>query len=202
MGQKNVTRGWGLLERFLAEQRFKMADRLIPGNRRNGKILDIGCGSYPFALIKINFSEKYGVDKVIEDEDAKKFMEKGINLIKHDLERDPKLPFDDEYFDAVIMLAVLEHIAPNGIKTVLKEIHRVLKPGGTFVLTTPTPWSNTILKLMSALRLVSPYEIDEHKHLYSTSEIYSLLTDAGFRRDKIKTDYFEIFMNTWVKAEK
>jgi hypothetical protein len=43
MSKTRITRGFGLLEGFLASKRAQMADRLIPGDLRNGKILDICC---------------------------------------------------------------------------------------------------------------------------------------------------------------
>jgi len=45
----------------------------------------------------------------------------------------PPLPYDDEVFDAVIALSVMTHLARYTQKTWLREISRVLRPGGTFV---------------------------------------------------------------------
>lgn len=54
-GHRNVTRGYGLLEYFLAIQRTKIANKFIDGAHRNGRILDIGCGSYPIFLLTSKF---------------------------------------------------------------------------------------------------------------------------------------------------
>lgn len=64
MQKTTVTRGYGFLERFLAIQRLKMANSLIPSDLRTGSILDIGCGLYPLFLMNIDFSKKYGLDKI------------------------------------------------------------------------------------------------------------------------------------------
>ena len=60
----SVTRGSGLLEAYLAAQRAKIADRLVPASLRPGRILDIGCGGEPYFLARTEFAEKIGVDKV------------------------------------------------------------------------------------------------------------------------------------------
>ena len=80
------------------------------------------------------------------------------------------MPFDDDYFDVVTMLAVFEHIAPERLGNVLKEISRVLKKGGMYIMTTPAVWTDSILRVMAKLRLVSPVEIAEHKGSYSHSK--------------------------------
>ena len=45
-----MTRGKGLLEPMLADLRAQRANKLIPSTSRTGRILDIGCGTYPYFL--------------------------------------------------------------------------------------------------------------------------------------------------------
>lgn len=47
----------------------------------------------------------------------------------------PPLPFADEEFDCVISFQVIEHIEKD--REFVREIHRVLRPGGRFIVTTP-----------------------------------------------------------------
>lgn len=47
----------------------------------------------------------------------------------------PPLPFEDATFDFVISFQVIEHIRDD--RTFVAEVHRVLKPGGRFIVTTP-----------------------------------------------------------------
>lgn len=47
------------------------------------------------------------------------------------------IPFDDEYFDCVIASEVLEHLDDSILTKAVSEIHRVLKLGGTVIITTP-----------------------------------------------------------------
>ena len=51
MRNTNVTRGYGLLETLLSNQRMKITNKLIKNHHKNGAILDIGCGTYPIFLV-------------------------------------------------------------------------------------------------------------------------------------------------------
>ena len=201
MDARNATRGYGMLEDFLARKRAGMADNLILPAHRRGRIADIGCGNYPVFLMRTEFAEKYGLDK-ISPSNAKEMQEYDINFVRCDIEEGERLPFQNEYLDVVTMLAVFEHIEPEVLPGILEEIHRVLKRGGMFILTTPAYWTDGILRVMAKLNLVSPVEIEEHKDAYSTRKIYHLLTASPFSGDKIKHGYFEALMNIWVTAEK
>ena len=84
--KNNVTRGTGLLEGFLSEQRAKLANKKIPSELRSGKILDIGCGSYPNFLISTNFNIKYGLDPSVNIKDSPERIDcTGVfrNVIEH-----------------------------------------------------------------------------------------------------------------------
>ncbi len=76
------------------------------------------------------------------------------------------LPYDDNSFDAVIGSGVLEHV-PNDSES-LKELYRVLKPGGVFIMTmlpnwlSYTEWLNRMMKNPHHLRR---YGLGEAKHM-------------------------------------
>ncbi|MEK7160104.1 MAG: class I SAM-dependent methyltransferase [Patescibacteria group bacterium] len=192
------TRGNGLLEDFLAKKRAEKANNLMPQNYRKGKILDIGCGSYPYFLINTNFNQKYGIDPSLKLSDIKN---KQLNLQVLDVTGN-KLPFADSYFDVVTMLAVFEHIDGDKLIPVLKEIYRVLKKDGMFIITTPAPWADKLLHQMSKIGLISSEEIHDHKHNHPRSKIENILQQGDFERHKIKSGYFEIYMNMWFTAVK
>ena len=44
------------------------------------------------------------------------------------------LPFGDQAFDAVVSAYAMDHLGRTGARTALAEAHRVLKPGGDFLL--------------------------------------------------------------------
>jgi len=198
---KKVTRGNGLLEKFLAKRRSDVANGLIPFSHRKGRILDIGCGSYPFFLVNTEYSEKYGIDR-IGKEALNNENTAGINLLNFDIEKSEPMPFPDNYFSAVTALAVVEHIAPSVFLGLLKEIKRVLIPGGVYVMTTPAPWSGGLLDLMVKLRLVSSDEIEEHKAEWGRNNLLRAVTKNGFVKENVRFGYFEIFMNTWMAVIK
>ena len=114
-------------------------------NWQGGKFLDLGCGAAPFSLeaCKTLNSEIWALDfspNLIErlktgrfkKDDTKEEDYSKINLIVGNLK---ELPFRDEYFDYIIAGEVLEHTeVPEDF---LKETFRVLKKGGTLVLSTP-----------------------------------------------------------------
>ena len=60
------------------------------------------------------------------------------DFVVHDLNVNPKLPFEDKAFDLVICTVAVEYlIRPDDV---FSEVARVLRPGGTFVLTFSNRW--------------------------------------------------------------
>lgn len=189
-----------MLEGFLARKRTQMANRLIPAGCQGGRILDMGCGNHPYFLMQADLAEKYGLDR-LERNTLEPVTDESIKLIDHDVHELP-LPFEDDYFDVVTMLAVFEHIEPRSMSDVLREIRRVLKPAGTYIITTPAPWTDFILRTMAKLGLISSEEIDEHKNMCSPKQIHAALAEVGFATENIRQGTFELGMNLWVTAEK
>src|SRR5512140_1257113 len=154
------TRGKGLLEPFLARLRMQGANGLIPAELRSGRILDIGCGSYPYFLAHTAFKEKFAVDQLrMLPETA---AQNQVEFYTLNLNETPRLPFANEYFDAVTLLAVVEHLNPDSMAVLFQESCRVLKTGGLLILTTPAAWADGLLKTMARMNLVSAEEIHEH----------------------------------------
>ena len=202
MTTTRVTRGFGVLEECLARQRSRMANRLIPPDRRAGRLLDIGCGTFPFFLLHTHFAEKYGLDQVTLDETKQSFLSQPIWLVQHDIARERALPFDSAYFDVVTMLAVVEHIDQARLVGLFMEIHRVLKPGGLCILTVPPFWTDGLLRGLAAVGLISRVELEEHQHLYSHAALSRLLQAAHFSAERLRFGYFELGMNLWATAAK
>lgn len=190
------------LDVFLAKQRYKTAIKKISSAQKTGRILDIGCGCYPFFLTVVNFPEKFGLDKNIEPDAVNEMEKQGIALINHYIEKEEKLPFADSSFDVVSMLAVFEHIDPKLLVRIHREINRILKPGGLYVMTTPAFWTDGLLKFLAKLHLINGDSISEHKGSYSCSSISSVLQAAGFSEKNVRSGHFELFMNNWATAIK
>lgn len=198
MKNNHYTRGTGILEVFLAKQRASKANSFISKEQRKGKVLDIGCGSYPYFLVSTKFKEKYGLDPSLK---LSEISNKNLNLRAFDITKN-KLPFKDNYFNVVTMLAVFEHIEQDKLFEVLYEIKRVLKKDGIFIITTPASWADKLLHSMARFGLISSEEIHEHKHNHPKEKIEGILVQSGFEKRKIKSGFFEVYMNMWFTAIK
>jgi SAM-dependent methyltransferase len=195
--EKSFTRGKGLLEPLLAQLRARQANRLIPDRLRHGRILDIGCGSYPYFLSHTSFKEKFAIDQLESTR-----VPGDIHWHTLDLNSEPYLPFEDEFFQVVTLLAVIEHLNPSSLVTLFRDIYRTLFPGGLLILTPPAAWSDKVLRWMSHLNLVSPEEIEEHVFAYTLPLLGWYFGSAGFQKANVRFDYFELFLNTWAIARR
>ena len=84
------------------------------------------------------------------------------------------LPFADDSFDVVIAAEILEHIPED--RHAMKEIARVLKPGGVAVTTVPRFWPETICWALSRTYTSSA---GGHVRIYRSPELISRLEGAG-----------------------
>ncbi len=199
-GETGYTRGKGLLEPLLARLRMQRANALIPARLRAGRILDIGCGSFPYFLAHTAFKEKFAVDQL--NMAAETAAQNQIEFYTLNLNETPRLPFENNYFDAVTLLAVVEHLNPDSMAVLFQESCRVLKPEGMVILTTPAAWSDGLLKTMARMNLVSAEEIHEHAFAYTLPLLGWHFGQAGFKMSKVKFGYFEFRLNMWATAEK
>ena len=125
--QESATRGFGLLENFLAKKRAQKAEKLIPQHLRAERLLDLGCGQIPYFLLTTTFRRKYGIDNNLQVESRP---DHTTTLLKTDLAKDHQLPFPNDYFAVLTMLAVIEHFGEQELLPILAQAYRVLQPGG------------------------------------------------------------------------
>ena len=85
------------------------------------------------------------------------------------------IPFPDSSFDAVMAHAVIEHVRPDILPLVIREIRRVLKEDGT-LLVFRTPRKDAYLEKLFRLRFLHRYA---HQILYNESELRSMVTGEG-----------------------
>jgi SAM-dependent methyltransferase len=104
-----------------------------------GAWLDLGCadGYYATALAE------HGADSVVGLEPSAELVTRANSLPHPDSVtflhgEGERLPFADQSFDGVLLNEVLEHVADDA--STLREIHRVLRPGGTLALFSPNRW--------------------------------------------------------------
>ncbi len=127
-------------------------DELLTENIQGKKVLDAGCGTGFFS------------QKAAERGALVTSMDLGENLLaqvakKCDSTRVVgsilEMPFENNTFDIVVSSEVIEHI-PTPLKAI-DEIHRVLKPGGTLVLSTPNKLWYFSIWIANKLKL-RPYQ--------------------------------------------
>lgn len=149
-------------------------------------ILDAGCGhgNYVIDEFRKNIQWACGVD-IDQSVTAK-----NICLDEIRFSRLEAIPYQNESFDAVLCLWVLEHLQHPD--EVLREIHRVLKPGGSFIFCTPNHLSAivTVRKMLGSgigvkinQRLFGRQEADIFPTAYQANDIKTLrrlLTEASF----------------------
>jgi len=194
---EKMTRGGGWLEPYLARKRARQANALIQDHLRSGRILDVGCGSYPYFLSHTSFQEKFAIDQLAPRPTGSPIQWYTINLNEN-----PVLPFEDNYFSIVTLLAVVEHLNPTSLTGLFREIFRVIMPGGQVIITRPAAWSDRLLHLMARLNLVSKEEIDEHVYAYTLPLLGWYFGQGGFSMHKLQFGYFELRLNMWATAEK
>jgi len=154
-----------------------------------GRVLDFGCGNGSFTYMVSKYCDSiYGIDcsSIAIDKAKKAYPKIGFQI----LGGNNKLPYDDESFDAIFIIDVLEHILD--IETLLEEVSRVLKPGGHLLITTSqlTRLKLFIIALISLDKYF--YPTSPHIRYFTRNSLASLLNRKGFEviRYKKNRTYF------------
>lgn len=163
---------------------------------KDARIVELGCGDGSLLMEvadALNISDVYGVD--IDERSLKKATGRGVKTFKANLNSDP-LPFKDGFFDVVLMEETIEHLVnPDNA---IREVHRVLKEGGLFLLSTPNLawWLNRLALLFghqpywsecSTMYNVGKFRrnlnipLSGHLRLYTYRALKQLLELHGFK---------------------
>lgn len=153
-------------------------DRYLGKAPKHTKLLDFGCGSGIFVeeLEKAGF-DAHGVD--ISDEAVRFGALQGIkNLSVIDSH---KINFSDNTFDVVLSMDVLEHLEDE--EWALKEIERILKPNGIFVVMVPA-----YMFLWGVQD-----EVAHHYRRYTKGSLLKVVRDKT-KLKTVRSSYFNTFL--------
>jgi len=175
---------------------YSSVERVVKQRLRHDapRCLDIGAGSGDLlALLRqtLPAMQAEACDYHIE-----RFALKDVSIVQLDLNIHP-LPYPDASFDLVTCSEVLEHV--ENYRAVLREIHRVLKPGGLMVVTTPN-----VLNMKSRLRylvcgfvnLFGPLPVKNQDRFATSGHVTPIpyfylahaMLDSDFRELQLDTD--------------
>lgn len=177
------------LDRYLQNVRINKAKKFI---RKNDAILDIGSvDGVMFEKWKKDISYSYGVDPILEHEIKTDYFTLLPGKFPEDI---PK----NLTFNAITMLAVLEHIPKEVQETMSRDFFKLLKPKGRVIITVPSPQVDTILEVLLKLKLVDGMSLEEH-YGFKPSDTETIFS-KGFKL--IKKKKFQLGLNNLYVFEK
>jgi ubiquinone/menaquinone biosynthesis C-methylase UbiE len=125
---------WPILGR-LYRRRVEKALAELPGGRR---VLEVGFGS---GVALVNLCQKYqrvdGLDLKADVKGLQDLFKSAGHRVHLRAGSALKMPYPSGSFDAVMLVSILEHLKPQELAAALKEVARVLKPGGCMVYGVP-----------------------------------------------------------------
>ena len=142
--------------------------------------MDVGCASGFFLdIAKERGISTYGVE--LSTEGVNKAKQKHSQIINDTLEN---ARFPDSFFDVITLYDIIEHVLDP--TSTIKEISRIIKPGGIVAISTPdiTSWHAKLLG--KRWGMITPWE---HLHYFSPYTIRVLLEKNGFSINEIKKNY-------------
>lgn len=153
----------------------------------HGLVLDIGCGAGAH-LGLLNNAVGLDISRSMLKEARNKTDKSLIQA------RAENLPFSDNYFDSIICMFTVLNLCDYDAAA--KEMHRVLKPGGTAVVSVASVWDRLDKKIWQKARDVRSISknvrIEGHRltfHLFGRKDFIDLFRSNGFR----KIDFHSLF---------
>jgi SAM-dependent methyltransferase len=143
---------------------FALLDASLPADPAQLRILDAGCGTGANLMHLARRGRAAGVD--LSPEALRRSRERGASVARASL---LALPFPDATFDLVTSFDVLYHRWVEDDTRALRELARVLRPGGLFLVREPA---------LAALRGAHD-EAVHTRHRYTRAELVRLLESAG-----------------------
>lgn len=176
-------------DRLLQRWRIRKTTPYLSGSPR---VLDIGCAEGELFRLHPHLKNGVGIDP-----DLNANVSVGENhLIRGLFPVD--LP-DDQPFDVITMLAVLEHIPLDVQNCLATDCARSLRPGGHLIITVPSPFVDYILNALRFARLIDGMSLEQH-YGFDVRTTPSLFEQAGLRLTEAKT--FQLGLNNFFAFHK
>ncbi len=153
-----------------------LMDQLLP-KTPNFRLLDVGCGAGNMIHHLSHYGQVKGIE--LDPRPVKMAHQRGYDVDQFDATQ--PMPFDDNSFDAVTALDVIEHNQDD--LAILADSYRVLKPGGFVIITVPALmwlWSHND-------------DINAHVRRYTAAELKQKLAQTGFTVRRVTYNNFFIF---------
>jgi SAM-dependent methyltransferase len=158
------------LDRALQQHRIRQALRFLPGRVR---VIDVGAFQGElFRSLGDRLVDGWGVEPLLRER---------IREETYTIEPGyfPAVRPSAGDWDAITILAVLEHI-PTELQTGLASAcHELLRPGGRLILTVPEPQVDQILALLRFLRVIDGMSLEEH-HGFRSSDTLRIFGPPHF----------------------
>jgi ubiquinone/menaquinone biosynthesis C-methylase UbiE len=168
-------------------------------------LIDIGCGPkirfFHFAKRSGLVFKKYiGIDPLIQTK-VLEVNNKRKNILLYKQTFVNSFPIPSNSVDYVTAHAFIEHVNTKTSKLIFKESLRVLKKGGKFILTTPSPKAQKLLEFLAYhMKLLSKREIAEHKIYFDRNSLLNLVKNFPYAEAKHK--YFQMGLNNLLVVTK
>jgi ubiquinone/menaquinone biosynthesis C-methylase UbiE len=146
--------------------------------KKRSQILHAGCGGGEVDDNIRNFVSITALDFSQKALEKYKRKNRTNKLICGDIR---SIPLKTSSFDGIYNLGVMEHFNLNDIKKILKEFHRVLKPGGYLIIFWPPEFGISVI-FFKALVYVYKKILNKKKAVFHPTEIFRLKSEGEARR--------------------
>lgn len=144
------------------------------------RVLEIGCGMGELAM---GLSEKgyscVGID--VSEVRIRRLQQFQSDRLQFRKVEGTRLPFPDQSFDVAISMQLFEHLHPDDASPHLREVLRVLKPEGFYMLETP----NELVGPGDVSRFFSETALGFHLREYTIQQLSEMLYGCGFGRVEV-----------------
>lgn len=161
--------------RFFVEA-YPVFKKYIPNTASRILELATGCGRFGVSIAKDFKDSKVHVSDILEEslDLARKLADElNVHNIEFSVQDCRHINFEDNYFDVVFTDALIQHLPQD--KEAVKEMARVLKPGGRLILAVVNKWNfHTLYKLLMGRKYSYGYE-----RSYSRKDLRNILKNNG-----------------------